>query len=387
MRLALWKWYLSILPLLLAGCSGSSSPEPEPGDVVEDGVCKFAGQVDCGHDLAGIEAILICEVTADKGRVWVLVESCPGVCEAASCLPVDIGTADVGQAETVEPEEVIEETVDLGPPCIPDCDGKICGPDGCDGSCGDCPTDHKCIDGAECVIHCEPQCEGQQCGDDGCDGSCGDCPFNMQCVEGMCGCAPQCGDKECGSDGCGGNCGECPAGYLCSPFGICEPPCQPDCEGKQCGPDGCGSSCGNCPCPECDPFAIYCGLDSICTDQCTPNCMGKQCGDDGCGGLCGFCPCVDCLPYQTECGDFGLCDTGVLTCYDIINCMGACPDTAANCPTDCFLAGSADAQNLLNTLIDCIKAECGDAMPEDCQIEVLYGDGACANIMLDCMFQ
>ena len=31
-------------------------------------------------------------------------------------------------------------TDDICVPCAPDCDGKLCGPDGCGGSCGECPT-------------------------------------------------------------------------------------------------------------------------------------------------------------------------------------------------------------------------------------------------------
>ena len=30
--------------------------------------------------------------------------------------------------------------------CIPSCAGKECGPDGCDGLCGQCPPDDECVD-------------------------------------------------------------------------------------------------------------------------------------------------------------------------------------------------------------------------------------------------
>ena len=31
--------------------------------------------------------------------------------------------------------------------CVPDCDARACGDDGCGGSCGDCPEAHRCVDG------------------------------------------------------------------------------------------------------------------------------------------------------------------------------------------------------------------------------------------------
>jgi len=69
--------------------------------------------------------------------------------------------------------------------CKPDCAGKVCGSDGCDGSCGDCvgPQD-ACVNG-QCV--CQPACEGKQCGPDGCDGSCGECEPPAACdPSGLC---------------------------------------------------------------------------------------------------------------------------------------------------------------------------------------------------------
>jgi formylglycine-generating enzyme required for sulfatase activity len=57
--------------------------------------------------------------------------------------------------------------------CLPECDGKECGSDGCGGNCGECPgLLGECIDG-QC--QCEPMCEGNPCGDDGCAGICGNC--------------------------------------------------------------------------------------------------------------------------------------------------------------------------------------------------------------------
>jgi hypothetical protein len=63
--------------------------------------------------------------------------------------------------------------------------------------------------GANVVDGCLPLCEQKSCGDDGCGGSCGSCAENEACAEGQCLCVPSCAGKTCGDDGCGGSCGEC----------------------------------------------------------------------------------------------------------------------------------------------------------------------------------
>jgi len=58
--------------------------------------------------------------------------------------------------------------------CVPDCDKKQCGPDGCGGSCGWCSAQTSCQGGA-CitVAGCTPECAGKMIGeDDGCGGVC-----------------------------------------------------------------------------------------------------------------------------------------------------------------------------------------------------------------------
>jgi len=97
-----------------------------------------------------------------------------------------------------------------------DCNGKICGDDGCGGVCGWCPGAWSCIDG-QCVNNCVPICAGKQCGDDGCGGSCGVCGPSENCIHHQCAvpCVPICAGKECGADGCGGQCGNCPVDYFC----------------------------------------------------------------------------------------------------------------------------------------------------------------------------
>ena len=82
------------------------------------------------------------------------------------------------------------------------CDLLGKGPEG-DGE--DCLQAGKtCVDGA-CI--CIPQCEGKECGDDGCGGSCGTCPATAPCMSGFSCVAGKCtgfpipgccvADKEC----------------------------------------------------------------------------------------------------------------------------------------------------------------------------------------------
>jgi hypothetical protein len=66
---------------------------------------------------------------------------------------------------------------------------------------------------------CEPNCEGRECGFDGCEGQClpgcGDFEFCDEAI-GVCQCLPNCTDRVCGPDGCGST---CPPG--CGIFGTC----------------------------------------------------------------------------------------------------------------------------------------------------------------------
>jgi hypothetical protein len=154
--------------------------------------------------------------------------------------------------------------------CSPNCSGKVCGDDGCGGTCGTCPVAGQVCNKGVC---CSPNCSGKVCGDNGCGGSCGTCPTPGQvCKNGIC-CTPNCTGKVCGDDGCGGSCGTCPSGISCINNGTkcCAPVCSGDC-----GPDGCGGICGTC------------RTEQTCSNGvcCTPNCL-QLCGqDDGCGSKC-----------------------------------------------------------------------------------------------------
>jgi hypothetical protein len=72
------------------------------------------------------------------------------------------------------------------------------------------------------VAPCVPACDGKECGKDGCGGSCGECEDGAICSGGACSCLPDCTDKECGNDGCGGSCGVCDDGNACTLDGCSE---------------------------------------------------------------------------------------------------------------------------------------------------------------------
>jgi len=103
--------------------------------------------------------------------------------------------------------------------CTPDCSGKVCGDDGCGGSCGLCEGENDACEGGACVCH--PDCSGKSCGRDGCGGFCGTCATGLACDEGVCVCLPACDGRTCGDDGCGGSCGACAEGEACGIDGEC----------------------------------------------------------------------------------------------------------------------------------------------------------------------
>jgi len=240
--------------------------------------------------------------------------------------------------------------------CVPDCEGKQCGEDGCGGNCGYCnkPPASICTDEANLRKY---DAEGV-CKEGGCEYSFSPvaCPYG--CAEGACKqCEPVCEGKQCGGDGCGGSCGECDhppaticiddttvrsyaAEGTCVSYGVCDyapkdtkcahscengacANCDPDCEGRECGDDGCGETCGSCPsnyacnvsgkceCRYSTCEGVCCATGEVCYDGlcCSPDCKGKQCGPDGCGGSCGSCPSGEkcsnnsCVCSYLQCGN------------------------------------------------------------------------------------
>ncbi len=159
-------------------------------------------------------------------------------------LPTDAGDA-VAQPDNGRPGP------DTGGPCVPNCAGLECGPNGCGGLCGSCPNGETCQAGSCQPGRCVADCTNKECGSNGCGGLCGSCPADehcnaaFQCEAGTC--TPDCTNRECGDNGCGGTCGTCAADERCNAGGQCQPGgCEPNCAGRACGSDGCSGACGTC---------------------------------------------------------------------------------------------------------------------------------------------
>ncbi|HIA01197.1 MAG TPA: hypothetical protein EYN66_04705, partial [Myxococcales bacterium] len=90
--------------------------------------------------------------------------------------------------------------------CVPQCNGKICGPDGCGGQCGIC-TDGKQCKAGQCATECGSgqSCDdGNECTQDSCDGS-------------ICISNPHPDSQPCNQGVCFG--GQCQTNNICDPGG------------------------------------------------------------------------------------------------------------------------------------------------------------------------
>ncbi len=305
--------------------------------------------------------------------------------------------------------------------CVPICEQRTCGDDGCGGTCGECDSATPYCTNGTCAAECVPNCEGRICGEDGCGGSCGTCDGK---------CAPN--GKVCA-----------PASFTCearyyADGNVCDCSCgapDPDCEGAFRPVTGCsslGASCDasgacsegieslwtcptaayqdgftcNCGCgapdPDCAtlpgakvigcPRGQSCSVGGTCEyKDCTPNCDGKTCGGNGCGGSCG--ECTDALPYcsagacQATCaprcegrvcgddgcgGECGTCASAETclngTCAAVEpeqSCQGVCGGEAqsgCSCDASCINTNSCcvDAEALCGCFPKCVNKVCGD---------------------------
>lgn len=227
---------------------------------------------------------------------------------AQTDVPADLATPDVPGTDVPPAEDLVQDT-----PCVPNCEGKACGDDGCGNECGYCQVGFSCLDGV---------CEEDEC-------------------------VPNCAIKACGSDGCGGECGVCEGDSYCGPAFQCIPfDCTPDCFNKDCGDDECDGSCGECKENE------TC-VDFLCVPNCVPSCTDKQCGDDGCGGDCGqcetnySCSTNSCVPSSQ--------------CVATAQCIFACIDAGGvqqDCATTCYQGVEATYTDIIEEYSTCAVTEC-----------------------------
>ena len=143
---------------------------------------------------------------------------------------------------------------------LPLCASRVCGPDGCGGSCGTCAGATLCDDTGRCVP--------TTCGSMNFTLTCPDatrCPRDSHCVTGgRCECdegfvAESCAGVACGACAfpnwwcrraffCGGGAITCPGGYLCPVRSRCEATTMScDCEPGFVAVDCAGARCMSCP--------------------------------------------------------------------------------------------------------------------------------------------
>jgi len=313
--------------------------------------------------------------------------------------------------ETVEPKDTIDT---LAPDvCIPECNEKNCGDDGCGGTCGECTGGTWC-EGLEtcqegvCVQGQAPDCDdGNPCTEDGCDVEAPKCTHILKDLDDL-----VVEDCLCDTDE---DCEPLEDGNLCNGTLVCDleaetPTCKVDdptvvvCDEL---PDGAHTDCNV---PVCDPDTGAClavaaneGLgcedgdlctegevcvEGLCADGVQKSCDdANECTDDVCtagvgceygpggegepcdggDGVCvaGICCIPDC--DGKECGDDG-CGGVCGSCGDSVECVdglcqplcgnGLCVDAGENCST-------------------CV-ADCGCDPDLEACIQVTTGEWVCA---------
>jgi len=302
-----------------------------------------------------------------------------------------------------------------------DCeDGKVCENGTCvvkgtDTECsatnptGTCPTGQTCNNGVCETGTCTPECSGKVCGNDGCGGSCGTCNGSETCNDaGQCDagtCTPDCAGKVCGNDGCGGSCGTCATG-TCNAGGTCDAPagdgeiggtCSESIAcvdaGAQClSADGgvtntCYQSCNGANDTSCTQAGATCteinaeigwicippapaGTTPIGGDCAAENCVaGATCGKTSAGSTC----------YEDCTGTTDSCSTSDYSCQDTAIGWLCLPGSAGPGTTpiggDCSSEGCVAGAQCLNT---------GDGTPQICYENCAAATDTCATSGYTC---
>jgi uncharacterized protein (TIGR03382 family) len=222
--------------------------------------------------------------------------------------------------------------------CLPDCGGKVCGDDGCGGSCGACS-------------------DGNVCTDDGCEsGACVYTPNAQPCEEG----------DECSvNDAC--------AGGVCVPGGPMDCDDQNPCTDDGCTNGGCYWDENQAGCDDDDP----CTVDDQCIQGgCAPgNPMGcddlNPCTDDACvDGECVHSPNASPCDDGDGCTQIDACSGGICVgsgapdCADGNACtLDLCSGGACTHPPQ---AGACDDGDGCTVGDYCADGTCSAGLPMDC---------------------
>ena len=167
---------------------------------------------------------------------WMLIVVCVTACGEMNSIGVIMSTPEtfpVADAVDVASDLVLDvadtkalpDTHDISP--LPDANDTI-----------DTTPLPDMLDASDTDVPCVPDCETKECGDDGCGGSCGVCI------------------NPC--DPCGVRGGPWEDPSLCmEPEGVCATTCCPlCCDDIECGDDQCGGTCGVCDPPELSSFSF-----------------------------------------------------------------------------------------------------------------------------------
>jgi hypothetical protein len=223
--------------------SGECIPDPsQQGDACgEEGqVCQSDGMCSC--DANSCPSCTTCE---NDGFCAACADCCDdrGVCQDG-----DTKTA-CGSSGTCDGCTGQEECQNQTCVCVPDCTGKVCGSDGCTGTCAPgCGPNSTCTDGGTL---CE--CDFVSC-DDAC------------CADGESCCGSDCTDTNTDPEHCGACNTTCPEGQVCQ-GGVC---------GLACGSDFCPAAteiCDGGTCQSCDvcPTCAYTTVQAAVADGSGPN--------------------------------------------------------------------------------------------------------------------
>ncbi|HEY2746923.1 MAG TPA: hypothetical protein VGL86_20010 [Polyangia bacterium] len=255
--------------------------------------------------------------------------------------------------------------------CTPSCSGKVCGSDGCGGSCGTCTstTTPMCAaNGASC------QCTASSCASLG---------AQYQCSGGQCACVPSCAGKSCGPDGCGGQCGTCPGYAPSCNAGVCE------CSGSSCSTLGGNYTCvgGGCSCTPstcaslgkvCGQWSNGCGSTLSC-----PNCgSGMSCNSTGTeclisnGASCST-P-SQCVSGACECSAFGSSCQATVCCNRVCGQCELCISGSCTPVPNSQTPGCHNGTNGNNMICDG-TATCGVNNGGTCAANSQCVSGCCAN--------
>lgn len=263
------------------------------------------------------------------------------------------------------------------------CDeGNVCTEEVCNPKAGGCELTYawegiECDFGNTCqngkCLPCTPECTGKMCGDDGCGGSCGSCgPKEGPCECGLCGGCSAADECSCDGNalhctGTNGMCGEDGACETVETWQLCD-------DGWECTENLCDSEIGECvfpPAPEGTP----CGQEDICVFDSSCDDVGfcvvtwkweddsDPCTEDECDSSSGTF--VHKLISGPSCGDADPCTIND-TC-EVGVCVGAsysCDDAFA-C-TDDLCDGNGGCSNPVHAgscVIDGACVEVGAANP------------------------